>query len=132
MANQTLVNTCPLGFWDLRISPMTIGGLLTLLAELKVLGEIHQFKEVEIGIIDVEDKDPILSNFLGDKSWTTLTDSQSCENNLMLSMIFDMEGVKACHLFKTGSGPHWTLGTGFKQAVFVSVSNFSKRIRNVA
>lgn len=102
MNDQSLKKNYPLGFWDLSISPMTIGGLLTLLAELKVLGERHKSSHIELGIIGIGENTPKLSKLLGDNGWISLTDKSLVHEDLMLSMIFDMEGVKTCHLFQTG------------------------------
>lgn len=102
MIDNSSKKKSPFGIWDLNLSPITIGGLLTLLEELKVLGEQHQATEVELGISWIPDDSSPLSNLLGQNSHISLTESHAFSDVPLLAMLLDMEGVAACHLFRTG------------------------------
>ncbi|MGD2179768.1 hypothetical protein [Lusitaniella coriacea] len=103
MIDNSSKKNSPFGIWDLNLSPITIGGLLTLLGELKVLGEQHQATEVELGISWIPDNSSPLSNLLGKNSQISFTKSSACSEVPLLVMLLDMEGVAACHLFRTGT-----------------------------
>jgi hypothetical protein len=103
MTHENSKKNCPFGFWDLTLSPMTIGGLLTLLEELKVLSEQHQATEVELGIVWIPDDSSPLSNLLGQAAHISLTESSACSEVPLIAMLLELEGVAACHLFRSGT-----------------------------
>ena len=90
-----------LGIWDLRVSPVSVGGLLTLVAELQMQRMIHGTDIADMCIIG--DAAHLLSirSTQADGDLITLLDSEACKGSALLSMLLDMEGIGACYLCST-------------------------------
>ena len=89
------------GIWDLYLSPISLGGLLILVAELKMQCKIHGIESADICIIG--DMARLLSSqhTQPDGGPVTLLDSEACKGSPLLSMLLDMEGIGDCYLYST-------------------------------
>ena len=93
----------PIGVWDLTVSPITLGGLLTLLEELKIWSEIHKSNAVDVCVVGDPTSLVLLSHLPTDKHWISLTDNSACKESGLLAMLLGMEGVETCYLFTSGA-----------------------------
>lgn len=87
-----------MGIWDLNVSPMSLGGLLILVEELKILCEVHQACEADLCVV-VDGQGPVISiPSWTDNRWAALTDSDSCKDAALLSVATGVEGIGTCFL----------------------------------
>lgn len=85
------------GIWDINNSPLSLGGLLTFVEELKIQTIIHQAQSANIGIVG-DRGDSILSDRQANAA--VLLNRESCKN-LVLSVLFDVESINECYLCPT-------------------------------
>ncbi len=90
-----------LGIWDLRVSPVSLGGLLILIEELQMQCVIHKTHFADICVVgDAAHLLPI-RGARADGGSVTLLDSAVCKDSALLSVLLDMEGVGVCYLCDT-------------------------------
>lgn len=90
-----------LGLWDLRAEPVTLGGLLFMVEELLAQAVIHDAEMAGVCFIgDLSHRLPRSESLLDDGAMREL-DSVTCAHSVLLSMLLDLQGVKACYLAKS-------------------------------
>lgn len=89
------------GIWDLCLSPISLGGLLILVAELKMQCKIHGIESADICIIGDAARLLSMQHTQPDGGPVTLLDSEACKGSPLLSMLLDMEGIGDCYLYDT-------------------------------
>lgn len=89
------------GIWDLRLSPMSLGGLLILVAELKMQCKIRGIESADVCIVGDTARLISSKHTQPNGGPVILLDSEACKGSPLLSMLLDMEGIGACYLYST-------------------------------
>ena len=90
-----------LGIWDLRVSPVSLGGLLILVEELQMQRTIHRTDFADICVVgDAAHLLPI-RGAQADGGLVTLLDSAVCKDSALSSALLDIEGIGVYYLCDT-------------------------------
>lgn len=90
-----------LGIWDLDASSVSLGGLLILVAELRMQCMIHGADFADICFIGNATHLLPVRGIQADGDAVTLLDGKACRDSALLSALFGMEGIASCCLCRT-------------------------------
>ena len=90
-----------MGVWDLSLSYMSIGDLLILIEELKILSNKKILSEsFDIAVIGQPESVGLTHRFDG-RPWILITDKDNFQSSSLISMLMGLEGVERCYFFQT-------------------------------